>query len=316
MPEFFITGGEAMKRYFVRYLLQIIPVLLIISLIVFTLVYMAGDPVALMLPDSATPEQIAALRDALGLNQPFFVQYWIFLKNMFMGDFGESFRYNQDALTLVLERFPASLQVGLLAMVIAVSISIPLGIWSATKQNSVIDLFITGTSVLGKAMPNFWKGLMLVLIFSVMIPIFPVSGSGSFMHMILPAITLGGGTAAEMTRLVRSNMLEALGQDYVRTAKSKGLKDSVVIYRHAFKNCLIPVITILTVQLPFLIGGSLITETVFAWPGIGQLLVQAVNARDMAIVQAGVFIIALFVIVMNMLGDILYRLVDPRIKYD
>jgi peptide/nickel transport system permease protein len=305
-----------MKRYLVRYLLQIIPVLLIISLIVFTLVYMAGDPVALMLPDSATPKQIAALRDALGLNQPFFVQYGIFLKNMIMGDFGESFRYNQDALTIVLERFPASLQVGLLAMVIAVSISIPLGIWSATKQNSVIDLFITGTSVLGKAMPNFWKGLMLVLIFSVIIPIFPVSGSGSFMHMILPAITLGGGTAAEMTRLVRSNMLEALGQDYVRTAKSKGLKDSVVIYRHAFKNCLIPVITILTVQLPFLIGGSLITETVFAWPGIGQLLVQAVNARDMAIVQAGVFIIALFVIVMNMLGDILYRVVDPRIKYD
>jgi peptide/nickel transport system permease protein len=305
-----------MKRYLVRYLLQFIPVLLIISLIVFTLVYMAGDPVALMLPDSATPKQIAALRDALGLNQPFFVQYGIFLKNMIMGDFGESFRYNQDALTIVLERFPASLQVGLLAMVIAVSISIPLGIWSATKQNSVIDLFITGTSVLGKAMPNFWKGLMLVLIFSVIIPIFPVSGSGSFMHMILPAITLGGGTAAEMTRLVRSNMLEALGQDYVRTAKSKGLKDSVVIYRHAFKNCLIPVITILTVQLPFLIGGSLITETVFAWPGIGQLLVQAVNARDMAIVQAGVFIIALFVIVMNMLGDILYRVVDPRIKYD
>jgi peptide/nickel transport system permease protein len=277
---------------------------------------MAGDPVSLMLPDSATPEQIAALRDALGLNQPFFVQYGIFLKNMMMGDFGESFRYNQDAMSIVLERLPASLQVGALAMILAVIISIPLGVWSATRQNSVIDLFITGTSVLGKAMPNFWKGLMLVLVFSVIFPIFPVSGSGSFMHMILPAITLGGGTAAEMTRLVRSNMLEALGQDYVRTARSKGLKNSVVIYRHAFKNCLIPVITILTVQLPFLIGGSLITETVFAWPGIGQLLVQAVNARDMAIVQAGVFIIALFVIVMNMLGDILYRVVDPRIKYD
>jgi len=305
-----------LKRYLSKYLFQIIPVLFIISFIVFVLVYLAGDPVSLMLPDTATNEEVATLREALGLNQPFLMQYWIFLKNMMTGNFGESFRYNMDALDIVLDRLPASAQLGGLAMLIAIIIAIPLGVWSSTRKNSYVDLFITGTSVLGKAMPNFWQGLMLILLFAVLFPIFPVSGSGTFWHMILPALTLGGGTAAEMTRLIRSNMLEALNQDYVRTAIGKGLRNYVVIYRHAFKNCLIPIITIMTVQLPFLIGGSLITETVFAYPGIGQLLVQAVNSRDMSIVQAGVFIISILVIVMNMVGDILYRIVDPRIKYE
>ncbi|PKG25339.1 ABC transporter permease [Niallia nealsonii] len=305
-----------MRRYLSKYLFQIIPVLFIISFIVFGLVYLAGDPVSLMLPDTATEEEVATLREALGLNQPFLMQYWIFLKNMMTGNFGESFRYNMDALDIVLDRLPASAQLGGLAMLIAIIIAIPLGVWSSTRKNSFVDLFITGTSVLGKAMPNFWQGLMLILLLAVVFPVFPVSGSGTFWHMILPALTLGGGTAAEMTRLIRSNMLEALNQDYVRTAIGKGLRNSVVIYRHAFKNCLIPIITIMTVQLPFLIGGSLITETVFAYPGIGQLLVQAVNSRDMSIVQAGVFIISILVIVMNMVGDILYRIVDPRIKYE
>ncbi len=305
-----------LQRYLARYLIQVIPVLFIISFIVFALVYMAGDPVALMLPDTATKEDIATLQTALGLNETFIVQYGIFLKNMLMGNFGESFRYNMDAMDVVLERLPASIQLGLFAMIIAIIIAIPLGIWSATKQNSFIDVFITGFSVLGKGMPNFWQGLMLILLFAVTFRIFPVSGSGSLMHMILPAITLGGGTAAEMTRLIRSNMIEALNQDYIRTARSKGLRNSVVIYRHAFKNCLIPIVTILTVQLPFLIGGSIITESVFAYPGIGQLLVQAVNARDMSIVQAGIFLISIFVIVMNLVGDLLYRKIDPRIKFE
>ncbi|WP_323718498.1 ABC transporter permease [Paracoccus aminovorans] len=304
-----------MKRYLIRYTFQFVPVLLIISLIVFGLVYMAGDPVQLMLPDSATPEEVAGLRETLGLNKPFWVQYWVFLKNALTGDFGISFRYHADALSVVLDRLPASLALGVLAMAFALAVSIPLGIWSALRRNTGIDLFITGISVACKAMPTFWLGLMLILIFSVTLQILPVSGSGSFKHMILPALALGGGTAAEITRLVRSNMLETLGQDYIRTARAKGLSEMTVIWRHALKNCLNPVITIITVQLPFLIGGSLITETVFAYPGVGQLLVQAVNARDMSIVQAGVFLIAILVIVMNMAGDILYRTVDKRIKY-
>jgi len=304
-----------MKNYLLRYVLQFVPVLLIISLIVFVLVYMAGDPVALMLPDSATPDEINMLRESLGLNRPFFVQFWVFLTKVCTGDFGVSFRYHSDAMSVVLSRLPASLMLGLLAMVFALAVAIPLGIWSAMRKNSALDVLITGASVAGKAMPTFWLGLMLILIFAVQWPIFPVSGSGGLQHMILPAITLGGGTAAEIARLMRSNMIETLGQDYIRTARSKGLGEGTIILRHAFKNCLNPVITIITVQLPFLIGGSLITETVFAYPGVGQLLVQAVNARDMSIVQAGVFVIALLVIFMNMVGDVLYRVVDRRIQY-
>lgn len=304
-----------MKRYLMRYALQFVPVLLIISLIVFVLVYMAGDPVALMLPDSATPAEIATLRESLGLNRPFLVQFWIFLTHICSGDFGMSFRYHADAMAVVLSRLPASIELGMLAMVFALAISIPLGIWSAIRRNSSLDMLITGASVAGKAMPTFWLGLMLILIFAVKFRVFPVSGSGGLSHMILPAITLGGGTAAEIARLVRSNMIETLGQDYIRTARSKGLGDFAIIFRHAFKNCLNPVITMVTVQLPFLIGGSLITETVFAYPGVGQLLVQAVNARDMSVVEAGVFLIALIVIFMNMVGDVLYRVVDHRIKY-
>ncbi|OWT55713.1 ABC transporter permease [Candidimonas nitroreducens] len=304
-----------MKRYLMRYALQFIPVLLIISLIVFVLVYMAGDPVALMLPDSATPAEIATLRESLGLNRPFLVQFWIFLTHICSGDFGMSFRYHADAMSVVLSRLPASVELGMLAMAFALAVSIPLGIWSAIRRNSSLDVLITGASVAGKAMPTFWLGLMLILIFAVKFRVFPVSGSGGLSHMILPAITLGGGAAAEIARLVRSNMIETLGQDYIRTARSKGLGDFDIIFRHAFKNCLNPVITMVTVQLPFLIGGSLITETVFAYPGVGQLLVQAVNARDMSVVEAGVFLIALIVIFMNMVGDVLYRLVDHRIKY-
>lgn len=312
----FILGGECMRRYLLRRILQIIPVLLIISFIVFSLVYLAGDPVALMLPEEATQEEIHNLREALGLNEPFYVQYGIFLSNALQGDFGTSYRYNQDALSIVIERLPQTLELAAISMLFATIIAIPLGIWSASKQNSFTDLFVTGASVLGKAMPNFWLGIMLILLLSVNLAIFPVSGRGTVMHIVLPAITLGTAIAAEMTRLIRSNMIEIMQQDYVRTAKSKGQKDSIVTYRHAFKNCLIPVVTIMALQTSGLIGGALVTEVVFAWPGMGQLLVQAVNARDMAIVQACVFVIALAVIIMNLLADIIYRLIDPRINFE
>ena len=304
-----------MNNYFVRRILQIIPVLLIISFIVFSLVFVAGDPVALMLPDDATLEDVELLRESLGLNDHFIVQYTTYLWNLVQGDFGESYRYGQDAMSIVLERLPATLELGIAALIISVVVSIPLGIWSATKQNSSLDLVATGVAVIGKAMPNFWLGIMLILLFSVTLSFFPVSGRGTLMHLVLPAVTLATGIAAEMTRLIRSSMLETLNQDYVRTAKSKGLKDSIVVYKHAFRNSLIPVITITALQTSTLVGGTLITETIFAWPGLGQLLIQAVNTRDMAIVQASVFVIAALVILMNLVADILYRLLDPRIKY-
>lgn len=304
-----------MKIYLVRRLLQIIPVLFIITFVVFVLVYLAGDPVALMLPEDASEADREALREALGLNESFIYQYVHFLGDLFRGNFGTSFRYNQEALPLVLERLPATFELAAASMIVAIIIAIPLGIYSARKRNSFVDLFITGGSVLGKAMPNFWLGIMLILLLAVNYQIFPVSGRGTVAHLILPAITLGTGIAAEMTRLIRSSMLEILHQDYIRTAKSKGVSDTLIIFKHAFRNSLIPVVTITALQITHLVSGALITETVFSWPGLGQLLVQAVNGRDMAVVQAAVFVIAFLVIFINLITDIVYRLLDPRIKY-
>ena len=305
-----------MGKYLLRRLLQLIPVLFIISFIVFALVFIAGDPVALMLPEDASQEDIQQLREALGLDKPFHIQYFTYMLGLLQGDFGDSFRYGSSALPIVLERLPATLELAVAALIVAIVIAIPLGIWSATKQNSPLDLLATGGAVLGKAMPNFWLGIMLILLFSVTLGWFPVSGRGTFSHLILPAITLGTGIAAEMTRLIRSSMIEILSQDYIRTAQSKGIHDFFVIYKHAFRNSLIPVVTITALQTSTLVGGTLITETVFSWPGLGQLLIQAVNTRDMAIVQASVFVIAFMVILMNLLADILYKLLDPRIKYN
>lgn len=304
-----------MKKYLVKRLLQIIPVLFIITFVVFVLVYLAGDPVALMLPEDASEADREALRTALGLNEPFLYQYFHFIGDLIQGNFGTSFRYHQEALPLVLERLPATFELAAASMLIAIIIAIPLGIFSAQKRNSFVDLFITGGSVLGKAMPSFWLGIMLILMLAVNNQIFPVSGRGTWAHLILPAITLGTGVAAEMTRLVRSSMLDILNQDYIRTAKSKGVSDTLVVYKHAFRNSLIPVVTITSLQVTHLVSGALITETVFSWPGLGQLLVQAVNGRDMAVVQAAVFVIAILVILINLITDLIYRLLDPRINY-
>jgi peptide/nickel transport system permease protein len=303
-------------KYLARSLLKTIPVLFLITLIVFILVRVTGDPVSLMISETATDEEREALRESLGFNDPLYIQYIDYMGDLIKGDFGNSHRYETDALGLVIERLPATIELAIASMVIAVIVSVPLGILSAIKRNSFFDLFVTGGAVLGKAMPNFWLGIMLILFFSVQIGIFPVSGRGTFLHLVLPAIALGTGIAAEMARLIRSSMLEILGQDFIRTARSKGLQEAVVVNRHAFRNALIPVVTIMALQTSTLIGGTLITETVFAWPGIGQLLIQSVNLRDMAVVQAAVFIIAIFVILSNLTADLVYRLLDPRIKYD
>src|SRR5699024_7779069 len=256
-----------------------------------------------------------AMREALGLDKPFYIQYFNFVGDLFQGDFGTSFRYKEDALPIVLERLPATFQLASVSMLFATIIAIPFGIISARKKNNMLDLFISGGSVLGKAMPNFWLGIILILVFAVNISLFPVSGRGTFAHLILPAITLGTGVAAEMTRLIRSSMLEVLNQEYIRTAKSKGLNNFSIVYKHAFRNTLITVVTIMGLQLSSLVTGALITESVFAWPGVGQLLVQAVNGKDMAVVQASVFVIAILVILVNLLTDLIYTLLDPKISY-
>lgn len=303
-------------KYLIQNLLKTIPVFILISLIVFLLVRVTGDPVSLLLPETATDAERESLRESLGFNDPLYMQYLHYMSDVVRGDFGVSLRYNTDALAIILERLPATLELAIASMIVAILIAIPLGILSAMKRNTFLDLFITGGAVLGKAMPSFWLGIMLILLLSVVFQIFPVSGRDSLMHLVLPAITLGTGIAAEMTRLIRSSMLEILGQDFVRTARSKGLREAVVVNIHAFRNALIPVVTIMALQTSTLIGGTLITETVFAWPGMGQLLVQAVNLRDMAVVQAATFLIAFFVILSNLLADLLYRMLDPRIKYN
>ncbi|MRN56906.1 ABC transporter permease [Paenibacillus monticola] len=305
-----------MGKYMMKSLLQMIPVLFFISLIVFILVRVTGDPVALMLPETATEDDRQVLTVALGLDKPLYTQYAIFITSAIQGDFGNSFHYGQSALPLVLERLPASFELAAAAMVLAIVIAVPLGIWSAVKRNTFADLLISGVSVIGKAMPNFWMGIMLILLFSVTLGYFPVSGRGGITHLVLPAVTLAVGLAAQMTRLIRSNMLEILNQDYIRTARSKGLIELIVVGKHAFRNGLIPVVTIMSLQFTSLIGGTLITETVFAWPGLGQLLVTSVNNHDMAIVQAAVFVIAIIVILGNLLTDLVYRFLDPRIKYN
>lgn len=298
-----------------RSVLQIVPTLFILTLIVFGLVYVAGDPVSMMLPENATAEDRAVLEEALGLNDPFFVQYLNYIKDLITGDFGNSLQYREPALQLVMERLPATLTLSLMAMGIAIIISIPLGIYAALKRNSFLDFIISGVSILGKAMPNYWIGIMLILFFAVMVPIFPVSGAETPVHFVLPSVTLGVALAAEMTRLIRGSVLEVLEQEFVQTARSKGQKEFIVVLRHVFLNSLIPVVTIVGIQFPQLIGGAIVVETVFSWPGVGRLLLSSIGASDMAVVQAIVFVIALITIVANLITDAVYRILDPQIKY-
>lgn len=304
-----------MARYLLKRVIQIIPVLLILTFIIFCLVYVAGDPVALMLPPEAGEEAKAALREALGLNKPFLEQFFIYLSNLLRGNFGVSYQYNQDALSLVLERMPYSLQLASVSLLASVVIGIVLGIAAAQFRNTPFDLLVNGFAALGQAMPGFWVAIMLILVFAVNLHVLPVSGADSWKSLVLPAATLTLLTSAKIIPLIRSNMIEVMQQDYIRTARSKGLSRGKVIFKHAFKNTLVPVITIIAMQLPTLIGGALITETIFAWPGLGMLIYRGVANLDMTVVQAGVMAVAVITILANLISDVAYCLIDPTIKY-
>ena len=303
-----------MGKYLRKRLLQVIPVLFIVTIVVFVMVNLSGDPTAMMLPADAPQEARDNLREALGLNEPLYVQYGIFIKGLLQGDFGTSHKYNAPALPIVLERIPASLELCLVSVLLSIIIAIPLGIWAARARGTPFDSLVNGMAVLGQAMPSFWIAIMLILIFAVKLQVLPPSGRGTWQQMIMPAVTLAIGTAAQIIPLVRSSMLEIVHEDYIRTARSKGLSERVVIYKHAFKNALIPVITMIALQIPGLFGGALITETVFAWPGLGQLMVTGVNNKDMAIVQACILMITFITIIINLCADVLYCLIDPRIR--
>ncbi|HKC08013.1 MAG TPA: nickel ABC transporter permease [Methylomirabilota bacterium] len=304
-----------MRSYLLRRLWQSLLVLFGVSVVVFLILHLTGDPAALLLPPDATAEDIARFRTAMGFDDPVAVQYLRFLKGAVRGDFGESLRHGEPAMPLVVERLPATFQLAGAGLLIALALAIPAGIISAMKRNTAVDYIATVSALLGQAMPTFWLGIMLILVFSVRLNWLPSSGRGGLEHLILPAITLGLFTTARITRLTRSGMLEVLAQDYIRTARAKGVGESPVVWKHALKNASIPIVTIVGIDLGTLLGGSVITETIFAWPGVGRLSVQAIFNRDYPVVQSAVFLLASTFVIVNFLVDIVYTYLDPRIRY-
>jgi ABC-type dipeptide/oligopeptide/nickel transport system permease component len=303
-----------MKVYLGRRIAQSLLVLLGVSFVVFFMLYLTGDPALVLLPPDASPEDVRRFREAMGFNDPFLVQYARFLGGALRGDFGQSVRHGEPAFPLVVERMPATFELAGAALLVALALSIPAGIVSAVRRNTVIDYVSTVVALLGQSMPTFWLGIMLILVFSVQLSLLPSSGRGTFAHLILPATTLGLFTTARITRLTRSGMLDVLNQDYIRTARAKGVGDPPVVWKHALKNAAIPIVTIVGIELGTLLGGSVITETIFAWPGVGRLSVQAIYNRDYPVVQAAVFLLSTTFVLVNLLVDVAYTYLDPRIR--
>ena len=303
-----------MKVYLARRFLQSLLVLLGVSFVVFGILYLTGDPALVLMPPDATIEDIAKFREQMGFNDPFLVQYGRFLSGALRGDFGQSVRHGEPAFALVMERMPATFELSGAALVVALALAIPAGIISAVRRNSLMDYVSTVIALLGQSMPTFWLGIMLILLFSVQLNVLPSSGRGGWQHMLLPAVTLGLFTTARITRLTRSGMLEVLNQDYIRTARAKGVANPPVVWKHALKNAAIPIVTIVGLELGTLLGGSVITETIFAWPGVGRLSVQAIYNRDYPVVQAAVFMLSATFVLVNLVVDVLYTYLDPRIR--
>jgi len=310
-----------MGRYIIRRLLQSIIVVIGVSLLVFVILYQTGDPVVLMASPDATREEVEELRRALGFDRPWYVQYLDFLKDAARGDFGTSLRQGQPVFSLIMDRVPATLKLAFAAFAISVSVSIPVGVISATKRNSVWDNLTMGFALLGQSLPVFFLGVMLIWIFAGQLKWLPSFGQGDgsvfnqLKHLILPAITLATFSLARNARLVRSSLLEVMGQDYIKTARAKGLVERTVVYRHGLKNALIPVVTIFGLEFGQLLSGAIITETVFAWPGVGRLIILAIQQRDFPLVVGSVMVIAMLFVLLNLLVDLLYGVIDPRVRY-
>lgn len=304
-----------MVNYITRRVLHSILVVIGVTLVVFLVLQLAGDPVELMLPPSATLEQIEEYRQTMGFNDPVLIQYLRFLKGAAVGDFGQSYYYDEPALKIVLEKLPATIELAVGGLIIAILWGIPSGMISAVKRNSKTDMVIRIIALLGQCIPVFWLGLMLIMLFSVKLHWLPSSGRGSILNLIMPAFTLGVFTSSTIVRLLRSSMIEILGKDYITVAKAKGLRNKIVVLKHAFKNALGSVLTILGLQIAALLGGSVITETVFGWPGVGRLAVQSIYARDFMVVEAVVCIMAVGFVLVNLIVDLCYSIINPRIKY-
>ncbi len=312
-----------MLAYISKRILLIMPALLFVSIISFSMVYLApGDPaeILLMSPEgSPSPEAIDAFRVRMGLDQPIYVQYLRWLDNVIHGDFGYSYMSERPVADAIMKSFKATLKLSFVSMIVSIVVSIPLGIMAAVKHNTIIDDLCRFGALIGVSIPNFWQAFLLILLFSVYLDWLPVAGygdGGDLKHMILPAITLGTSSAAVTARLMRSSLLEALSQDYIITARAKGLPEKIVIGKHALKNALIPVVTILGLNLGFLLNGAVVTEWIFGWPGIGDLVVDSIYQRDYTVIQGSILFIAVIFVILNLIVDISYTYLNPRIRYE
>ncbi|MFZ3211810.1 MAG: ABC transporter permease [Terriglobales bacterium] len=304
-----------MLRYTATRLLYMLPVIWLVVSIVFLLIHLVpGDPIQQMLGEGATSADLQAVRHAYGLDVPIGQQYVNYWRGVLHGDLGRSLRFQQGVAGLIAERYPFTMQLTLAGLAVALALSIPAGVRSARRRNRWDDRVISFVSLLGLSFPNFALGPVLILFFAIKLGALPVSGSGTLAHLVLPAITLGGALAAILTRMVRTSMLEELGQDYVRTARAKGLPEHTVVYRHALRNAMIPVLTVVGLQFGALLAGAIVTETIFSWPGIGRLTIQAISNRDYYLVEGCILAIGLTYVGVNFLTDLLYSVANPRIR--
>jgi peptide/nickel transport system permease protein len=304
-----------MATYLVRRLLQAVLVLFAVSILAFALIYLSGDPVRAMVPADASAEDVENIRRGFGLDQPLHIQYVRFLERAAQGDLGQSFKYRTSAMELVLQRLPSTLLLATASIAIAIVIAIPLGVLAATRRGGPADVLATAFALLSISTPAFWLGLIGILIFADALRLVPASGAGTWQHLVLPAVTLSAYSIGLVTRLVRATMIDVLRQNYITAARARGLSWVAVNYRHALRNGLIPTVTVLGLQFGALLGGSVVVETVFAWPGLGWLLVQSINSRDLPLVRAIVLVISLFFVAINLVVDLLYTSLDPRIRH-
>ena len=305
-----------MFKYILRRLLLVIPVLLGVSVVVFGIMFLTpGDPAVMMLGEAAPQAEVEALRARLGLDQPPHVQYVRWLGRMVQLDLGRSIRSSRPVTAEIGQRLLPTIELAVLATLLAVAVGVPLGVVSATRRNSIIDHVATVLAFVGLAMPVFWQGLMMIILFTVTLEWLPASGRfGGWQYYVMPVVTLGTSAIASITRMTRSTMLDTLTQDYVRTARSKGLRRQRVVYAHALRNALIPVITVVGLQFGELLAGAVITETIFAWPGVGRLAVESINSRDMPVIQGVVMVFAVMYALVNLLTDVFYAYLDPRLR--
>jgi peptide/nickel transport system permease protein len=301
-------------RYLVRRLLQTLLVILAVSILSYSLMYLSGDPALVMAGADATVDQVQLIRHQMGFDRPWYVQYAEYMNGVLHGDFGVSVRQNQPTLRLIAQRMPATLQLAGAALTLSLLVGLPLGVIAATNRQRLPDRLSMLFALIGQSVPPFWLAIVLTLIFSVQLGWFPVAGAGDVQHLVLPAISLAAFSIARNARMVRSSVLEVLGQDFVRTARAKGLAGSAVLIRHALRNALIPVVTLIGLEIGSLLGGAVIVETVFAWPGVGRLMIQAISGKDFPLVQTGVTVLATVFVLINLGTDLLYTYLDPRIR--